>query len=132
MLAEQYDMICNRMCSIGGANLTGMPHNPSPNYDKIAIDVSLKEDTLERLNEKKREYIDERSKLIKIISKLGKANEKQVLLSRYIYNNTWPEVAKIVYGSCKDFDTRYDDYVGYARRTHSRAILHLNEILRKG
>lgn len=129
MLSDQYDTLCSRMYSIGGSALTGMPHNPSPAFDKIAIDVSLKEETLERLEEKKSEYISERKELLALISKIKHPDEKQVLLSRYIYNGEWPEVTKIVYGSKKDFNVRYDDYLKYTYRKHSMAVTSLSRIV---
>lgn len=128
MLADQYDTLCNRMYSIGGNAMTGMPHNPSPSFDKIAIDISLKEETLERLTQKKEEYVSERTELLRLISMVKNPDEKQVLLSRYIYNGEWPEVAKIVYGRKKDFNVRYDDYLKYTYRKHSMAVASLSLI----
>ena len=83
-------------------------------------------DSLSRLLDKEQaEY----EKLTGIINALPTAEQRQVMLARYMDGTGWKDIAAAMFGDKTNYDERAESYLRRVHRIHGSALVNANRIL---
>ena len=77
------------------------------------------------LAKEEREY----ESLMDIIDELPKAEQRQVMMARYMDGLAWDVITAIVYGQKGDFEEKTASYERRIFRIHGIALIHANRII---
>ncbi|MGI1659405.1 MAG: hypothetical protein ACRKFN_10535 [Desulfitobacterium sp.] len=119
---ERLELMEEKMTAPASPKLDGMPRSGSSTFDRMTLELAKKEELekgIKRLIQKERDEaadIQEATKLLK------KADERQVILLRYIDGLQWPEICEALYGQEKDYEERAEALMRKTFRVHGFAL----------
>lgn len=98
---QRVAVLTDLVSSPGGANYSGMPHNPSPDpsrtatiiYNKIQLEQEIQEDE-QKLQEKKLYALNQ-------IASLDSADYQSILVKRYFEHLSWDEISSVLFYSLR-------------------------------
>lgn len=129
---ERLDTLRSRAESARTASLSGLPHAAGETVDRVGVIVAQIEELTEentRLWKKVGELRREREAAIKQIHGHGWPEQRAVLRLRYIDQETWSDLAFVLFGSKEDFTEREDAYLRRAYKIHGKALYELAQIV---
>lgn len=119
---ERLELMEEKMTAPISPRLDGMPRSGSSTFDRMTMELARKEELekgIKRLIQKERDEaadIQEATKLLK------KADERQVILLRYVDGLQWPEICEALYGQEKDYEERAEALMKKTFRVHGFAL----------
>ena len=119
---ERLDRLDDRMASLGGGQLSGMPKAASPAYDRMSDAVSRRIDLEKKINCLIVNRNAERAALEALVDQLDVVRERTVIRSRYLDLEDWKDVLFVMFGRKDDFNDRYEMYTQKMFRYHRAAI----------
>lgn len=125
---ERLDFFETKMYGIGGQNLTGMPHNPSPDFDKIGAMTAKKEELEQHIKETIKIRDSERNSIKAMTRQLTVPDEKAVIKMKYLDMAEWPDISMMLFGMKDDFNDRYESYMRRVFKLHGSALAKMEEM----
>lgn len=89
--------------------------------------AGIKDRLGELLKVEEKEY----EELTALINALPRGKQRQVMFARYIDGLPWKVVTQLIFGECKDFEEKKDNYQRTTYKIHGRALVKLDEIIQK-
>ena len=93
---ERLETLILRMKGVSSPSLSGMPHNPSSDVDKIGQMLERKEKLEADIRELIADRDRERDELRSIIGCIHKPDQRSVLEMRYLDGAEWREIAEML------------------------------------
>lgn len=87
--------------------------------------AGIKDHLRELLDQEQEEY----EQLTAIINALPCAEQRQVLLARYMDEQAWPVINKLIFGEKENFQEKRDSYERRMYRIHGDALANANRII---
>lgn len=123
---ERLETLILRMKGVSSPSLSGMPHNPSSDVDKIGQMLERKEKLEADIRELIADRDRERDELRSIIGCIHKPDQRSVLEMRYLDGAEWREIAEMLFSFKPDFDDSDEKYLRRTFKLHREAIDTLN------
>ena len=123
---ERLETLILRMKCVSSPSLSGMPHNPSSDVDKIGQMLERKEKLEADIRELIADRDRERDELRSIIGCIHKPDQRSVLEMRYLDGAEWREIAEMLFSFKPDFDDSDEKYLRRTFKLHREAIDTLN------
>ena len=101
---ERLETLILRMKGVSSPSLSGMPHNPSSDVDKIGQMLERKEKLEADIRELIADRDRERDELRSIIGCIHKPDQRSVLEMRYLDGAEWREIAEMLFSFKPDFE----------------------------
>lgn len=111
-----------RIMSIGAQEITDMPRAPVKIRDVLAEYVIRMEELEERMGERVRKHEEDRKAILRLLDRLQKYDERQIIKQRYLFGREWADVLKEVYKKANNFDSKQDSYRRKMYRAHDSAL----------
>lgn len=127
---ERLEMLEARLQTVSSPRLDGMPHG-TPMHDRTGTLIAQKQELEEKIRHMIREQTDRRHEIEKYVNRLQIADEKAVILMRYIDGEQWKDVSMMLFGAKDDFLDREDSYLRRVTKLHGRALQNLAEIMKE-
>lgn len=124
---ERMDRLQTRIIGVGAQVISDMPKAPSHDNDRAADLIAQKIDLEKELSESVAEILEERRGLEKAIRSLKNADQRTVILSRYIDGDSFRDVNELVFGGKEDFADKEDSYMRRVFNIHGAALIGLAE-----
>ena len=121
---ERMDRLQTKIIGVGAQVLSDMPKAPSHDNDRAADLIAQKIDLENELGETAAELLEER-RIEKAIASLKNADQKAVILSRYIDGESFKDVNELVFGGKIDFADKEDSYMRRVFNIHGAALIGL-------
>lgn len=120
-----------RSKSPASAQITGLPHSPGFNGNRITRDLSYIEELEKEIEHEETQLLEIHKKLKAIIYRLNSRNlqKRDVLTMRYLDGFDWKTIVEIMFGSETDFEERDDVYLNRAQKIHGAALKALAELV---
>lgn len=122
---ERMDRLQTKIIGVGAQVLSDMPKAPSHDNDRAADLIAQKIDLENELSETAAELLEERRGIEKAIASLKNADQKAVILSRYIDGESFKDVNELVFGGKIDFADKEDSYMRRVFNIHGAALIGL-------
>ena len=127
---ERLQNLVMKMQSPSSPKMSDMPRTPSPDFAKMAkqvakkIEIENKIDRLTEHQEREKEWIQNVLDNIEAprMSITEIANEKSVIEMRYIDGESWPNIARMLFGQEENYEERQDSYLRRTTKIHGRAL----------
>ena len=123
---ERLETLVLRMKGISSPSLSGMPHNPSSDVDKIGQMLERKEKLEADIRALIAARDRERDELLSIIGCIRKPDQRSVLEMRYLDGAEWREISEMLFSFKPDFDDADEKYLRRTFKLHREAIDTLN------
>ena len=120
------DLINERLCNAGVGELSGMPRNPSPSFDRWTdlLDQKIElENELKELSERIRVCRNEICGLFQYISDV---EAKMVVRYKYLFGMEWKDVVAEIFVEKADFMEKEESYTRRVFRLHEKAIYEMS------
>lgn len=124
---ERIDRLDMKITSVGGAKISDMPRPASPSFDRTTKLIDRKVDLEKELEDLIKSHDKEEKEITALAHKLDDADERSVILLRYIDCMAWADVTDTLYGGEKDFLDKLDTYTRRTYRVHGEALTKLAE-----
>ena len=112
----------SRIMSIGAQEITDMPRAPLTIKDELAEYVIRLETLESRLSESMRKHERDRHAILELVGKLKRADEREIMKSRYLFAMEWSDVLNRVYHEEEDFGAKQEAYRRKMYRAHEDAL----------
>lgn len=122
---ERMDRLQTKIIGVGAQVLSDMPKAPSHDNDRAADLIAQKIDLEKELGESVAEILEERRGIEKAIRSLKNADQRAVILSRYIDGDSFKDVNELVFGGKADFADKEDSYMRRLFNIHGEALIGL-------
>lgn len=129
ILTEGLQRIKVRLTGLSAQELSDMPRAPSPPTDKWSYLIHLKNQMEEQIRDATEAQRKMRDRVTGQIKKLKSADDRQVLLLRYLYRMDWADISASMYGSREDYAEKEDSYLRKAYRRHASALEKMADII---
>ena len=86
--------------------------------------AGIRDSLLALIEQEQQEY----EELIKIINALPCAEQRQLMLARYMERQPWERVTEIMFGAKNDYREKFDSYKRRTHRIHGSALANANKI----
>lgn len=126
---ERSERLEEKMRSLRSPVLSDMPKTPGVASDRIADMVAQKDSLDRKIREMVERQSDERRWIESVLRKLPKADERNVITLRYIDQENWDMISKMLYGAKEDFEEREDSYLRRTTKLHGRALQHMSVVV---
>ncbi|MCD8105227.1 MAG: hypothetical protein LUF35_09565 [Lachnospiraceae bacterium] len=104
----------------------------SPSQDRIGAVLAQKEELSGRIRSMIEAQTNLRHEIERCVGQLRSADEKAVILMRYVDNEKWADISQLLFGGKEDFLDREDSYLRRTSKIHKRALEDLAEIMKVG
>ena len=147
-LKDFFTLYCKRTCSLendrlrlyelrlrskspASAQITGLPHSPGFDRNRLSRDLVHIEELEEEIKKEETQLLEIHKKLKIIICRLIGRNlqKRDVLTMRYLDGFDWKSIVEIMFGSEADFEERDDVYLNRAQKIHGAALKALSELV---
>lgn len=122
---ERMDRLQTKIIGVGAQILSDMPKAPSHDNDRAADLIAQKMDLEQELGETVTELLSERRDIEKAVRTLKNADQRMVILSRYIDGDSFKDVNELVFGGKEDFTDKEDSYMRRVFNIHGAALIGL-------
>lgn len=129
-LIERFETLETRLQTVSSPQLGGLPRG-TPAHDRMGMLIAQKQELEEKIRSMIREQTDRRHEIEKHIDCLQKADEKGVLLMRYIDGEQWKDISMMLFGAKADYLDREESYLRRTTKLHSRALQNLAKIMKE-
>lgn len=124
---ERLEMITQKMLGSSAGIGDGMPHGNFKENNGLALQLSIKEDLINRLRILQQEESDKRSYIeSELQEKVDDPQERRIIRLHYIDRLEWIEVRKIMFSSRRDYYEKEEKYTRLVYRIHGNALAKLN------
>lgn len=122
---ERMDRLQTKIIGVGAQVLSDMPKAPSHDNDRAADIIAQKIDLEQELGDTVAELLEERHGIEKAIRSLKNADQRAVILSRYIDGDSFKDVNELVFGGKADFADKEESYMRRVFNIHGEALIGL-------
>ena len=122
---ERMDRLKTKIIGVGAQVLSDMPKSPNHDNDRAADLIAQKIDLEKELGATAAELVEERRGIERAISSLKNADQKAVILSRYIDGDSFKDVNELVFGGKVDFADKEESYMRRVFNIHGAALIGL-------
>lgn len=122
---ERLDRLQTKIIGVGAQVLSDMPKAPSHDNDHAVDLIAQKIDLEQELKKTVDELLEERHDIEKGIRTLKNADQRMVLLSRYIDGESFRDVNELLFGGKEDFADKEESYMRRLFNIHGAALIGL-------
>lgn len=122
---ERMERLKTKMIGVGAQVITDMPKSPSPSNDRISDLMAQKIELEDEIGELYSEIQKERRVLKKAIRSLKSADQKAVIMGRYLDGEKFKDVNALVFGGRPDFYEREESYLRIVFNLQGAALVGL-------
>ncbi len=127
---ERFETLEARLQTISSPRVDDMPR-ASPIHDRMGTLIAQKQELKEKIRHMIREQTDLRYEIERFVDHLQKADEKAVVLMRYVDGEQWKDISMMLFGSKQNYLDSEDSYLRRVTKLHGRALQDLTEIMKE-
>lgn len=126
---ERLERLVAKMTSTSAKPITDMPRTPGVAGDRMGVYIGQKEELENSIRAAIETQGQERSNIEGLLKTLRHSDERAVIRMRYMDQESWKAVSKMLFGNRPDYEEKEEAYLRRTHKVHGTALVDIAKAL---